>query len=78
MAQEDRNKLSDIVKNRLIGTIVSLLVFLVGFYVQSFAKASDVEMIKSKHEQEIQRIDAKIEKVLTGLCIIDPRTCELK
>jgi len=51
--------------------------FLVGFYVNSFASAKSVEALKSLHEKDIIKQDAKIDRVLTGLCIIDKRTCKL-
>jgi len=60
-----------------MGTLVTLCMFLVGFYVNSFASAKSVEALKSLHEKDIIKQDAKIDRVLTGLCIIDKRTCKL-
>lgn len=81
-------ELKNIVKNRLIGTVVSVLVFLVGFYVKSFASVKDLKRLEQSHNSDIQEVRnthmkqvdavaAKFDKILTGLCIIDKRTCKL-
>lgn len=81
-------ELKNIVKNRFIGCVVSVLVFLVGFYVKSFASVKDLDTLRTLHEaditairaehsHDIQAINGKFQTVLTGLCIIDKRTCKL-
>lgn len=67
--------MSKTVKERLYGAITVLLTaalsFLITNYFSGFALKADVEKIDIKYE-------SKLDKVLTGLCIIDQRTCELK
>ncbi len=58
-------------KNKLIGSVVVMITafftFLVSAYFSSFATNARVDSI-----------EAKLDKVLTGLCIIDKKTCILK
>jgi hypothetical protein len=51
---------------RLLGVATSLIIFLVYSFVSSFASKAELNML-----------EAKVDKVLSGLCIIDNRTCKL-
>jgi len=58
-------------KNRFIGAVsilvTSLLTFLVSAYFSSFATKA-----------ELSTVALKLDKIISGLCIIDNRTCSLK
>jgi len=51
---------------RLFGVATSLIIFLVYSFVSSFASKAELNLL-----------EAKLDKVLSGLCIIDNRTCKL-
>lgn len=95
MAQdaEDKKKnfgawITEKIRERLFGTMVSLCVFLVGFYVKSFASTKDLRELEVKQDAAIQEVvnqqdkdrqavTAELDKLKQGLCIIDKRTCKL-
>ena len=69
--------------NRFIGVGTSLIVFLIAFYLGSFATDSDVkaleEKVKTKASKErVTSLETKVDKVLLGLCLIDKKTCVLR
>jgi hypothetical protein len=52
---------------RALGVATSLIIFLVYSFISSFASKA-----------ELNQLEAKLDKVLSGLCIIDNRTCKLR
>lgn len=73
----------DTLVNRLIGVGTSLIVFLIAFYLGSFATDADVQALDRKIEtkaskQKVNSLEVKVDKVLLGLCLIEPKTCKLK
>ena len=73
----------------LISVIVLTLSFLVSFYVSSFASkssmdlmASELKAVDAKTISELEKsnleVNAKFDKILTALCLINSRTCKLR
>jgi hypothetical protein len=60
-------QLKDKIMERLIGVITSLVIFLIYSFFSTFATNARVDAL-----------EAKVDRVLSGLCIIDNRTCKLK
>jgi uncharacterized protein YacL len=74
--------ISQKVVERGIGAFVSLITALISFLVftffSSFATRSDVAQENFKTTRRVDKLESKVDKVLSGLCIIDGRTCKLK
>lgn len=87
-------KQKETLQNRFIGLLSTSIVFLVAFYFGSFATDSQVQALESKIEllkekkakkervvkleKEVLSLQNKQDSILTGLCIMDERTCKLK
>jgi sensor domain CHASE-containing protein len=76
------NKISDKILERLLGAVTSLIVALITFlffsYFSSFATKAEVFKVENRLDKKINSVEHSIDKVLSGLCIIDQRTCKLK
>lgn len=66
----------------LITFLVAGIMTLVSFYFSGFAPKASVDLQFSEVKAEIKAVDtkqdAKFDKILSGFCIIDKRTCQLK
>ena len=74
-----------------MGVFVTMVTALICFYFGSFATKSQVDSIASDlthHKLDVEknytktteliRVESKIDKIKTALCIMDDRTCDIK
>lgn len=75
----------------IITLLCAAVVGLGGFWFGSIASDKDLQAVQSKQEafqhevktyyatkDEVQKLDAKMNTMLMGMCIIDERTCKLR
>ena len=74
-----------------ISILTAAFLGLGGFWIGSIASDGDLRGVRQKQDafkseveryysrkSEVRALDSKVDSILTGLCIIDKRTCPLK
>lgn len=77
--------MKDRIIEKSIGLFATLFAYLVYVYVSTFVTQAQFDEYKSNHDKEfltltnkVDSLHIKFDNTLTGMCIIEPKTCELK
>lgn len=75
-----KRSFSDTVRDRLLGTIVTIFTMLLSFlaysFVSSLASKSMVEVYKKENDLKNIEIRKEVKRIHKALCFIDKRTCK--
>lgn len=75
-----KNNVSEVIKERLFGTLVTIFTMLLSFlaysFVSSLASKSMVEVYKKENDLKNIEIRKEVKRIHRALCFIDKRTCK--
>jgi hypothetical protein len=72
--------MSESVKDKLIGTVVTIVTMLLSFlaysFVSSLASKSTVELYRKDNVEKYKELKKEVKSIHRALCFVDERTCK--
>lgn len=72
--------MSESIKDKLIGTVVTVITMLLSFlaysFVSSLATKSTVELYRKDNVQKFKSLKKEVKSIHRALCYMDKRTCK--